>query len=225
MWNFKKDIFRVSNDNGVLVDLCYDAFSSSGACNCGQTVVLDPFDYLIITYQYRSDDFARDLDSATVFANTGSVEDNKIVGCGQNSSYITPDGSRTINNAYLYQAGDDVGNGLGESIVVNFKQLELDNVSVNDDVRVELYAGWCPGHGTQTFPDLTNVSVTSYSGGTMSIINNVIVSDGAVVDGPFESNNIPVIQGCCSVNPVTGKTHIGTINYNLVTKVSNISFY
>lgn len=224
MWDFKRDIFRVENQNGILVDLCYDATDPISACDCGQVVVLDPFDYLIITYQYRSDDFRRDLDSATGFANTGSVEDTKFVGCGQNSGYITPTG-RNINNAYLYQAGDDVGNGLGESIVVNFKQLELDNVSVNDEVRVELYAGWCPGHGTQTFPDNANVSVTSYSGGTMTITNNVITSTGTIIDGPFESNNIPIILGCCSVNPVTAKTHVGTIHFNLATKVSNISFY
>lgn len=224
MWDFKRDIFRVENENGILVDLCYDPTDSTLACDCGETVILDPFDYLIVTYQYRSDDFVRDLDSASVFANTGSVEDTKFVGCGQNGGYITPNSTRTINNAYLYQAGDDVGNGLGESIVVNFKQLELDNVSVNDDVRVELYAGWCL-HGSQQSGDLTNVSVTSYSGGTMTIVNNVVVSDGQIIDGPFVSNNIPVIAGCCSTNPLSGKTHIGTIHYNLATKVSNISFY
>lgn len=222
MWNFKRDIFKVENQNGVLIDLCYDATDPILACNCGQTVILDPFDYLIITYQYRSDDFRRDLDSATGFANTGSIQDTKIVGCGQNSQYITPDSSRNINNAYLYQAGDDVGNGLGESIVVNFKQLDLENVSVNDDVRVELYAGWCL-HNTQVSGDITNVSITSYIGGTMSITNNVITSNGTVVDS-FVSNNIPVVAGCCSTS-VTAKTHIGTIHYNLETKVSNISFY
>lgn len=222
MWNFKRDIFKVENQNGVLIDLCYDATSYSGACNCGQTVILDPFDYLIITYQYRSDDFIRDLDSATHFANTGSVEDIKIVGCGQNNNYITPDSSRTINNSYLYQAGDDVGNGLGESIVVNFKQLDLDNVSANDDVRVELYAGWCL-HNTQVSGDISNVSITSYIGGNMTIVNNVIISDGTVVDS-FVSNNIPIVSGCCST-PVASKTHVGTIQYNLNTKVSNISFY
>jgi hypothetical protein len=222
MWNFKKDIFKIENQNGILVDLCYDGLTYSGACNCGQTIILDPFDYLIITYQYRSDDFVRDLDSATGFANTGSAEDVKFVGCGQNSGYITPDGSRTINTAYLYQAGDDVGNGLGESIVVNFKQLDLDNTSINNDVRVELYAGWCL-HGSQVSGDISNVSITSYIGGTMSIVNNVIISDGTVVNS-FVSNNTPIVAGCCST-PVASKTHVGTINYNLVTKVSNISFY
>jgi hypothetical protein len=223
MWDFKRDIFRVENQNGILVDLCYDPTDSTLACDCGETVILDPFDYMIVTYQYRFDDFRRDLDSATAFQNTGNVIDSRFVGCGQPGGYIVPAG-RNINTAYLFQAGDDVGNGLGESIVINFKNVETDAISLNDNVRVELYAGWCL-HAPQQSGDITNVSVTSYSGGTMSIVNNVVISDGTIVDGPFVSNNIPVISGCCSVNPVTQKTHIGTINYNLATKVSNISFY
>ncbi len=227
MWNFKRDIYRTAGENGTMIDLCYGATQAVACDSCNETVVLEPFDYLIITYQYRSDDFNRDLDSATGLKNTGSDEDNKFVGCGQ-GYYATPDITRDINTAYLFQPGDDVGNGLGESIVVNFKNMIADNISVNDDVRVELYAGWCGGHGTpgnpQTFPDLTNVSITSYSGGNMTITNQVITSDGTIIDGPFESTDKSVIQMCCG-NAATSKTHIGTINYNLVSKVSNITFY
>jgi hypothetical protein len=227
MWNFKRDIYRTAGNNGIAVDLCYGDSKTTACASCDETVTLDPFDYLIITYQYRSDDYRRDLDSATGIKNTGSAEDNKYVGCGQ-GYYATPNSSRTINTAYLYQPGDDVGNGLGESIVVNFKNMIADNVSINNDVRVELYAGWCGGHGApgnpQTFPDLTNVSITSYSGGTMSVLNQVITSNGTIIDGPFESHDISVIQMCCGAQPPT-KTHIGTIHYNLATKVSNITFY
>ena len=203
MLNFKREIYKHSVEEN--------------------TVVLDPFDYMIVTYQYRFDDFRRDLDSATTFQNTGTVEDNKFVGCGQPAGYITPANTNTINNAFLYQAGDDAGNGLGESIVINFKALELAGISLNNDVRVELYAGWCL-HNTQVSGDVSNVSVTTYTGGTMTITNNVITSNGVVNDS-FTSNNFPVIAGCCSANPLTGKTHVGTIYYNLVTKVSNVVFY
>lgn len=223
MWDFKRDIFRVENQNGILVDLCYDAADPITACNCGEVIVLDPFDYMIVTYQYRSDDFTRDLDSATAFENTGNVIDGRFVGCGQPGGYIVPAG-RNINTAYLFQAGDDVGNGLGESIVINFKNVENDAISANNDVRVELYAGWCL-HPPQVSGDLTNVSVTTYIGGTMTIVNNVIISDGVVAQPPFVSSNISTIAGCCSTNPLTGKTHIGTIFYNLVTKVASVSFY
>lgn len=204
MRNFMKEIYRTSIEEPTVV-------------------VLDPFDYMIVTYQYRSDDFARDLDSATSFANTGTVQDGRYVGCGQNGGYITPTLDRTINNAYLYQAGDDNSNGKGESIVVNFKSLATDAISLNNDVKVELYAGWCL-HGSQLSGDISNVSVTTYTGGTMTITQNVITSNGTVND-TFSSANFPVIAGCCSINPVTGKTHVGTISYNLVTKVSSVVFY
>lgn len=200
MWNFKREIYKHSVEEN--------------------TIVLDPFDYMIVTYQYDNSLGSRDLDSATTFQNTGTVEDNKFVGCGQSAGYITPANTNTINNAYLFQAGDDVQNGLGESIVINFKALELATISLNNDVRVELYAGWCQ----PPFSMAANVSVTTYTGGIMSITNNVITSNGVVNDS-FTSNNFPVIAGCCGVNPLTGKTHVGTIYYNLVTKVSNVVFY
>lgn len=188
-------------------------------------IALDPFDYMIITYTYNnagSDANGRDLDSATAFQNTGTSEDNKFIGCGQPSIYATPTSATPINNAYLFQAGDDVGNGQGESIVVNFKNLELANISVNNNVKVELYAGWCdPSIGY-----IANISATTYLGGTLTKTPglNTITSTGAVVD-TFLSPNKVIVMGCCGINPLTSKTHIGTIYYNLVTKVSSVIFY
>jgi len=209
----------------------YESFSKRIIEVAGVPVPLKEFEYMIVTYQYRSDDFQRDLDSATFFMNTGTEEDYKRVGCGQNaptntlnsSHWCTPVGTRTINNSYLYQAGDDAGNGLGESIVINFKQLDLDGISQNNDVRVELYAGWCL-HGTQVSGDIANVSVKTYIGGTMSITNNVIDSNGAIQDS-FVYSNFPAKSGCCSTDPITGKTHVGTIYYNLVTKATSLLFH
>lgn len=209
----------------------YDAISKRVLKVNGILNPLLPFDYMIVTYQYRSDDYQRDLDSATFFMNTGTVEDYKRVGCGQNaptnsvngSHWCTPTGTRTINTSYLYQAGDDVGNGLGESIVINFKQMELDAISLNNDVRVELYAGWCL-HGNQISGDVTNINVTTYIGGTMTITNNVITSNGTVIES-FTKTNSPAVAGCCGVDPLTGKSQLGTIYYNLATKIAGVKFY
>jgi hypothetical protein len=200
MWAFKQNIYKAKREDSV--------------------VILDPFDYMIVTYSYATD-FTRDLDSATAFANTGTVEDNKPVGYNQ-SGYVTPFSYTPLNNAYLYQNGDDTGNGLGESIVINFKNLELAGISLNNDVRVELYAGWCliP---PQISGDVASVSVTTYSGGTISLPPpplNTINSNGVIKD-QFIHTNFPVIEGCGS-NP---KTHIGTIYYNLVTKIASVVFY
>jgi hypothetical protein len=190
--------------------------------NIAGEIVLDPFDYMIVTYSYDNSLGSRDLDSATTFQNTGTVEDNKFVGCGQPSGYATPITTTPINNAYLFQAGDDVGNGQGESIVINFKNLELANISLNNDVRVELYAGWCQAPASSQ----ANVSATTYLGGTLTVTPglNTITSTGTVVDS-FISNDVPIIMGCCNANPLTAKTHIGTIFYNLVTKASSVTFY
>jgi hypothetical protein len=200
MKHFKKNIYRSAIDDDV--------------------VTLDPFDYMIITYKYDPSPSLPDLDSATCFQNTGSAEDGKFVGCGQ-GTYATPNNTYDINTAFLFQPGDDVSNGLGESIVVSFKNLEASGLSVNDDIRVELYAGWCDPPASLK----ARVTVTTYVGGTMTLVNNVVESDGTIIDGPFDSGEVPVIYGCCSVDPVTQKTHIGTIHFNLVTKVSSVIFY
>lgn len=182
-------------------------------------VVLQTFDYMIVTYTYQTD-YKRDLDSATKFANTGTVEDTKIIGCGQNSGYITPSAGFGINTAYLYQPGDDVANGLGESIVINFKNIEP--IALNDNMQVELYAGWCL-HPPQVSGEAASVSIRTYVGGTMTIIDQIIVSDGELKDD-FPSNPFPVISGCCST-PVANKTHVATVHYNKVTKAASVVFY
>ena len=211
----------------------YNSFSKRILDVKGIPTPLKSFEYMIVTYQYRNDDNTilrpdpvtgpylgiRDLDSATFFMGTGTVEDYKRVGCGQ-GQYKTPDGGRTINNSYLYQPGDDSGDGRGESILINFKQMELEAITSNNDVSVELYAGWC-----NTFSgDIANVSVTTYIGGTLTQTLNVITSSGTVVDS-FVYSNFPANDGCCSTDPVTGKTRVGTIYYNFPTNTANVFFY
>jgi hypothetical protein len=216
MKNFKRNIYRLSS-------------SDCDFTGIAEEIILDPFDYMIVTYQYDntgSDAGGRDLDSATTFQNTGTVEDNKFIGCGQPSQYATPTPATLLSNAYLFQGGDDFGNGQGESIVINFKNLELANISLNNDVRVELYAGWCDAATDR----LTNVSAVTYTGGTLTITpgGNTITSTGTVIN-TFSSNAVLVPDasgdGCCGVDPLTAKTHVGTVSYNLVTKVASVVFY
>lgn len=184
-------------------------------------VALDPFDYMIVTYFYNNIPTSpnRDLDSRTSFTNTGTVEDNKWVGCGQ-YGYRTPNSSVAINDAYLYQPGDDNGNGQGESILINFKNLEQSGLNVNNNVKVELEAGWCREPSTGPVCD---VRIRTYIGGTLTITNQVITSDGALQQ-EFTKTAIPVVlpyEGCCGAN---SKTKIGTIDYDFTTGVASVTF-
>jgi hypothetical protein len=100
-------------------------------------VILDPFDYIIVTYQYNPDsgqDY--DLDTMTTLryptstitgvsmSNTlGFITNTGLVGCGSPFGATIPEGN--INNAYLAFGGDDVvqtvAGAFGESVVINFK--------------------------------------------------------------------------------------------------------
>ena len=197
----------------------------------GQTLT-SPFDYMIVTYYYNNIPNPssvppatknRDLDSRTSFANTGSVEDGKWIGCGQGSGYATPTSGTLINNAYLFQPGDDRGDGQGESILVNFKKLEESGLSINNYIDVNLEAGWCEVPSTGP---VCNVTITTYSGGTLSIppsAPNTIISSGVQIQ-QFSKTNITVsaTSSCCGTN--TNKTKIGTIKYNKLTKVASVTF-
>ena len=101
------------------------------------TTPLAQYEYLLITYVYSFDGIRRDMDSATFLMGTGTAEDGKKVGCGQGgmttpmrSAYQTTD----ISTTYLFQNGDDVGNGKGESIVINFQKLRTDGISLNQNI-------------------------------------------------------------------------------------------
>ena len=218
---------------------------------------LRQYEYMIVTYVYGADGIQRDLDSATFFQGTGTVEDSKIIGCGQPngetdtyatpiSSLYQPDGSGTPANpgaAYLYQAGDDVANGKGESILINFENMiaDMPASSVNNNVSVELYGGWHSNstlaQGVSYAGNLVNIEVSTYTGGTLTNppdAPNTIVSSGTLVQrftyyfpvvGTFPAGGGEDGGQGCGADPVTRKTRVGTINYNLSTRVSSVTFY
>jgi hypothetical protein len=200
------------------------------------TTPLAQYEYLLITYIYSFDGIQRDMDSATFFMGTGTAEDYKRVGCGQPNGYVTPIDGGPINSSYLWQNGDDVGNGKGESIIVNFENLRTAGISVNQNVSVELYGGW---HSNSTWPNaqgnLVSVSIKTYVGGTLTLSPglNTITSSGTCIQD-IRYNNFPVSGqpgsgssgfAGCGADPLTKKTRVGTINYNLTTKVSSVTFY
>ena len=202
------------------------------------TTSLSQYEYLLVTYKYSFDGIGRDMDSATFLMGTGTAEDGKKVGCGQGgfttpmrSTYQTTD----ISTTYLFQNGDDVGNGKGESIVINFQKLRTDGISLNQNITAELYGGW---HTNSTWPNaqgnLVSVSIKTYVGGTLTrdVGLNTITSSGTCIQS-ISYNNFPVSgrptnsggAAGCGADPVTQKTRVGTINYNLTTKVSSVTFY
>jgi len=202
------------------------------------TTPLAQYEYLLITYVYSFDGIRRDMDSATFLMGTGTAEDGKKVGCGQGgfttpirTTYQTTD----IATTYLFQNGDDVGNGKGESIVINFQKLRTDGISLNQNITAELYGGW---HTNSTWPNaqgnLVSVSIKTYVGGTLTRNAglNTITSSGTCIQS-ISYNNFPVSgqpsngggSAGCGADPVTQKTRVGTINYNLTTKVSSVTFY
>ena len=227
MINIKKSVYRSSRVDDV--------------------VALEPFDYIIVTYQYdppSGSDYDLDTLSAFRYATStltgigsdstqGMIPTLQAVGCGTNNYYsgsVVPFGS-TIGTSYMAYGGDDVGQNqagaFGESIVINFKNLKDANITTSNDIVVELFAGWNSGP-SGTYP--ITVKYETFTGGTVSqeivggVTTNRFVSTGTSVSAPQISGPITVEQVGCSAG-VNYKTKVASISYNLLTKVSSVTFY
>jgi hypothetical protein len=216
MWNFKRDVFRISNDNGILVELCYDDITYSGACvDCGQ-ILFEPFDSMVVRFTYNKPENGSDLDIMVYYDNTGTSQDGDAVGYGQlpNSlktpSDLTPDG-----DAYLWWASDDVSSPIGpcvEAVVIGVENL-INNVSiVGDIVDIPLRVGWFGGIGNGNI----GIELVTYSGGTMyKSGTNILNSGGTAVDVQSTTANVTSVPG--QVTEIHSNL-VGTVQYNKLTK-------
>jgi len=234
-------------------------------------ILLSPFDYIIVTYEYNVPTnpplpapqivYDYDLDtistlkypSSTITGATsatiaGFIPDTGVVGCGTGNAgddAVVPSGT-TINTAYLVFGGDDAGQSVagsfGESVVINFKNLEDSGILDPDEniIIVELYAGWHSqkedGILVPTEPYPINIKYETFIGGDITNYvlppippgtpTNRYISDGTPSDPATNSAPITVISGVCNAG-VTGidpKRKMGSITYNRTTKVALITF-
>jgi len=202
------------------------------------TTELSAFDYIIVTYQYAPPtDY--DLDTLTTFRyptstlagnqssnTTGFIPGTGVVGCG--AATVIPAGA-TINTAYLYFGGDDVGQSVagtfGESVAINFKNLENSGILTSTSVIAELFAGW--QSGTTAYP--ISIKYETFIGGTISrevvggVTTNRLISNGTVVAAATISSPINIISGGCSQG-VSVKRNVAEISYDTTTNVASIAF-
>ena len=209
-----------------------------------QTTVLTAFDYIIVTYQYNPPvgvDY--DLDTLTTFRypnatlagstssnTTGYVAGTGVVGCGTPSpSNVIPTSGANMNTSYLYWGGDDnsqsVDGTYGESVVINFKNLETSGLLSQTNVIAELFAGWHDGPAG-AYP--ISIKYQTFVGGTISpevvggITTNRFVSTGTVV-AAATSIPISVISGNCS-SGVSVKRNMASIAYDTITNAATVTF-
>lgn len=226
MKNFKKNIYRLSEE---------------------EVIILDPFDYAIITYQYTPPsgvDYDLDTISAFRYTNssvtgiysgaiTGLMTPNSVVGCSTVGGNAVPSGS-TFNNGYLFWGGDDnlqnQDGTYGESIVVSFKKLKDLAITTSPNIAVDLFAGWHYPTIPSNFSHPIKLKYETFIGGVISkevvggVTTNRFVSTGTSVSTPQISDDILISVGVCNDGPNI-KKRIATINFNLDTNNSSLIFY
>jgi len=192
--NFNANYIYAIQTSGLFSRYSNDKTSGMSVRLVKEDVPLEPFDYIIVTYQYspplipngNGTRLDYDLDTISTFRYptstlagslagnlTGFIPGTGKVGCSTGFSGADariPSGS-TINNAFMVFGGDDAnqdgGDVYGESIVVNFKNLKDANITTSNDIVVELYAGWNSQAGGYT-PFPINIKYETFIGGTVT---------------------------------------------------------
>ena len=175
---------------------------------------------------------------------SGFIPDTGVVGCCSDGNLLLVPNGSTINTSYLAYGGDDAGQEVdgayGESVVINFKNLEnsgiLDSKATQNIIVAELYSGWESQEGTYA-PYEINIKYETFIGGVISayttpegVITNRWVSNGTVVTNPTLSPDITNINALCcrGIQPavINGpfKRHMASITYNRTTGAATITF-
>lgn len=175
-------------------------------------VIIPDFDYLVARYYWAPGE-GRDLDTLTGIVESGvaSVDDNWV---GWSQGFSVPDGA-TVENSYLFSAGDNTGTG-AESVLMNLRKFADENPSVPNIIKVNMYAFWFGSRNTGN----ALFELIAYKGGTMSKVGYEFENTGGseVFRQTFTKNVTSVIK---SSNPSTS-TLLGTIEYNKSTQQAEL---
>lgn len=203
--------------------------SSSAFCLQSE-INLSNFDYLVIRYIWETGD-GIDLDTFTGFENTGTSYDGdplsriNWVGYAQNPVSGSPTGIPPDNRIipqgssipYLNWGTDNTTGAGVEAILVNFAQFITDNPSTSNPIQIRMNAVW---YNTLQSGDIT-VQITTYSGGTMSLVGTDFVNSG----GSMVNNvSLPVNIGTQSTAAqIANSQDVAVVSYDITTSSATLT--
>jgi len=178
-------------------------------------IIIPEFDYLTFRYYWTSED-GRDLDTSTVFMNSGislsnDIQlDNSAVGWSMSGNY-----NNDVAN-YLIWGGDNTGSG-NECTYINMNTLVTHYDNLPDIVEINVYANW---FGSR-LNGICSFEVAAYRGGAMVKEGyNFVNIEGETVLIESASKNITTQGGANAQDYKNKYTKIGTIFYNKKTRTA-----
>lgn len=185
----------------------------------GKDVIRIPdFDYLTLRYYWNADN-GRDLDTGTMFVNTGINDlDGKPVGWAMGSY---------SRDEILFHGGDNTQSGNEAAYVNFFSLLDAHFDTLPQNVEIEVYGNW---YGSKSDGNI-QVEITAYKGGTMTKDGyNFVNEGGEEVYSSIEDTNVyawakgtPNTLGTCYFT--NRYSHIATITYNKDTRAATMRIY
>lgn len=173
----------------------------------GATVVIPPFDYLIINYIWESS-AGEDFDAATCFINTGIAGlDKKFIGWSQAGT------SDTFVNKFLVHGGDELKSGR-ESALVRMDVLTSDAYfdSLPDLVYIDNYGNWYKYMGTGAM----SVQYIAVKGGDVARdgYGFQVINGGVVVYDGIANTSVKTMGTTNFKDPNNFYTYLGRIIYD-----------
>ena len=214
------------------------------------TLGLNPFEFLVLEYQWDPNIGGTDLDTRTSLNGTSDPwtgtngdpmgPDGNIVGYGMGAEftgsgpakprrYVGPYGNTTgtthpnhMSN-YMIWGGDCTSNCDSEQVLINFKSLLTDYPSTSiSDFLVDIESFWCnKGSGNG---DIT-INMTTYSGGTMNLVGLGFTNTGGnVIDiATFDINVLKAApSGTANICQITTGESLGQIKYSKSLKTATL---
>ena len=218
--SYKGNKDRLSNFRGYP----YQPTCSFTATLEGVQTTIPTFDHLVVRY-YWLDNAGRDLDTSTGLVDTNiTYLNNRTVGYSSGGDQGTTNKRYTetdSTNPYMWWAGDNTGNGY-ESVLFNFNVLYQSYPTLNTNIKVLLTSIWWSIKRDGN----VKVSLTAYSGGTMSAGGSyTFVNTGGTVtyEKSFDVNIQSTDKTLLGSNFKNGTTNqAGYIMYNNSTKTAQM---
>lgn len=185
----------------------YGDVASVEVIQAGATVVIPPFDYLIINYIWTAS-AGEDFDAATCFVNTGiSGLDNKFIGWRQSGT------SDSFVGNFLLHGGDELKAGR-ESALIKMDYLTSDTYfdRLPDLVYIDNYGNWYKYMGTGAI----QVQYVAVKGGDVvpDGYGFQVINDGVIVYDGYANTTVKNMGVENYKDPVNFYTYLGRIIYD-----------
>ena len=184
-------------------------------------VFTNPFDFMVVRFNYTKPLDGTDLDIMVYYDNTGTIYDKDAVGYGQGTidDVKIPTNDTPDTDSYLWWASDDVSLPAGEcveAVVIGIDNFNTNETTIGTTIDTYLRVGWYQTIGIGTL----DLELITYLGGTMSKVGTNIINTGGIT-ASISTKTVNVTAGTGQVTEINSNL-VGTVIYDKSLKTATL---